>query len=165
MKLLCDLSSPSKFQIKDRSIHDSTLATSVKWNYEGNLLSFGTDSGHVLIYDANNYKLIRSLNHREETFSNVNCIDWASDGTLNVAFDDGTIVEHDLRIKDSKIRAWKGHEGRVECIKSRESSDSRVLASSGADSLVKIWDRRGGNEPMLKMKGHKASVKVSLRKT
>jgi WD40 repeat protein len=56
----------------------------------------------------------------------------------------------------AKLHTFSGHTGKVCC--AAWSSDSKLVASGGADKVVLVWDAETGNQVMDPLRGHSDSV-------
>lgn len=69
----------------------------------------------------------------------------------------GTIIHHDVRVRDHVITTLSGHTDEVCGLK--WSTDYRYLASGGSDNVINIWPANAGsNAAISAFDQHKAAV-------
>lgn len=64
-------------------------------------------------------------------------------GILVSGSKDRSIIVHDLRVYNNKIREYKSHTGEVCSLKSKNKNE-RVFASGSNDGSAMIWDLQNG---------------------
>lgn len=110
--------------------------TSVKFLSSSNILSIGTVSGKLALFDFMKGMCIRKFQSHK---NRVSCID-SSKYILSSSSKDKTIHNHDIRTKTFITSSFEYH--KAEPCNIKNNNEGTYLASSGADKLVCIWDLR-----------------------
>uniref|UniRef100_A0A4X2K6L2 CDC20/Fizzy WD40 domain-containing protein n=1 Tax=Vombatus ursinus TaxID=29139 RepID=A0A4X2K6L2_VOMUR len=133
---------------------DRDSVTSVCWSNQGNLLAVGTHRGHVQIWDVAAEKTVSVLDgHR----SRVGVLAWNAD-QVSSGSRDKMIVQRDLRTPPMQSERWlQGHSGEVCGLK--WSTTHRLLASSGTDNTILLWNH-ASLKPVQQYTSHRAAVKA-----
>lgn len=128
--------------------------TALRWTGEGGHLSIGSSTGEVLIWDAREFRQVRSLStHRRR----IGALAWFG-GVLSSGSSDAEIHQHDVRMRDSLIvRRVEAHKDLV-C--GLDYSQDGQLASGGNDNTVCIWENATAATPSLVLSEHRAAVKA-----
>lgn len=140
----------------------NTLISAIKWHPDGNFLAVATDSGYTQIWDTVERRRVRTLKPHPgggTTGSAICTMGWADATTLTVGYDSGLVVDHDIRLADSTIRAIQAHAGCACGLLWRD--DGGLLATGGNDNIVKVWDRHS-TQPIMSRSEHTGAVKVSV---
>ena len=131
--------------------------TSVSWIGEGGgHLAVGTNSCDVQLWDTGSQKQVRSMGGHE---GRVGALDW-NQHILSSGSRDGTIINHDVRIRDHCTATLASHTQEVCGLKwNREGT---MLASGGNDNLLCLWDAgaQGRTAAKHQLTGHNAAVKA-----
>jgi len=135
----------------DLGINDSV--TSVIWSNHSPLLSVGTNTGEVQIWDTIKLKKIRTLSGHT---ARVGAMAWSS-SLLSSGSRDKNVYNRDIRAKDEIIAKLTGHKQEVCGLK--WSFDEQQLASGGNDNKLLVWNSYS-NSPILKFTEHVAAVKA-----
>jgi len=130
------------------------VITAVKWAQGQSCLAVATSQGHVQLWDAERASLLRVMRGRRDR---VGSLSW-NEHVLSAGGRDGSIWNHDVRIKHHKIADLRGHSGEVCGLSWR--GDGRVLASGGNDNVVNLWDARVTAAPQHALTQHQAAVKA-----
>lgn len=129
------------------------LVTSVKWSSVGSLLSVGTDSGRVSLYDTKHLKLIRTWkNHTMR----VGVISWKSN-ILSTGSRDNIIYHHDVRSHKPHFSILKQHSQEVCGLE--WNHEGSMLASGGNDNQLVLWDLHSSNI-VHQLNKHTAAIKA-----
>lgn len=134
-------------------IHQPSYYTSVKWSPSGNLLSLGTDSGVLELWDTTKSL---SLNAFKFHLGRIGSIEWGGENWFMSGSRDRSIVIYDTRTPQPVSR-MKGHKQEVCGL--RWSSDCELLASGGNDYKINIWSIKK-ESPVCKLRHHKSAVKA-----
>ena len=135
----------------DLGINDSV--TSVIWSNHSPLLSVGTNTGEVQIWDTVKLKKIRTLNGHT---ARVGAMAWSTN-LLSSGSRDKNIYNRDIRTKEESIAKLTGHKQEVCGLK--WSFDEQQLASGGNDNKLFVWNSYS-NTPILRFPNHIAAVKA-----
>lgn len=111
----------------------SDTVTSVSWTQKGAHLAVGTSKGEVEIWDVAKCKRLRVMTGHE---ARVGTMAWNSH-ILSSGSRDRTILNRDVRAKDSYLSKLTGHKQEVCGLK--WSFDCSQLASGGNDNKLFIW--------------------------
>lgn len=133
---------------------ESDSVTSVSWARKGSLLSIGSNSGKVQIWDAQKCtKVCELVSHNDR----VGTSSWNSH-LLATGGKDRTILIQDIRC-NSVVRELTSHKQEICGLK--WSFDDRQLASGGNDNKLFVWGMHGDpNSPTYKFSDHGAAVKA-----
>jgi WD40 repeat protein len=110
------------------------------WSPDDDVIIFGSSDAIVVaeLVDGS-VKIISTLAGHS---SRVNCVRWISKDAFVSASTDATIRTW-IRLKGSttftQSTCLKGHGSSVTCVDGLELDDSFVLASTSADSTIKVW--------------------------
>jgi cell division cycle 20-like protein 1 (cofactor of APC complex) len=126
---------------------------SVGWSPKGVLLSVGTTSGDVHIWDSVKMKKIRTMSGHG---GRVGSASWNST-ILATGSRDKNILFRDIRLSSHSISKLVGHKQEVCGLK--WSFDEQQLSSGGNDNKLFIWNTHSTN-PVLKLSNHTAAVKA-----
>ena len=135
----------------DLGLNDSIA--SVGWSPRTPLLSVGTTSGDVHIWDSIKMKKVRTLTGHT---GRVGSCSWNST-ILATGSRDKTILLRDVRIQNNSFSKLVGH--RQEVCGLKWSFDEQQLGSGGNDNKLFIWNTHSTN-PVLKFTHHTAAVKA-----
>lgn len=135
----------------DLGLNDSV--TSVIWSNHSPLLSVGTNSGEVQIWDTVKLKKVRVLSGHT---ARVGAMAWSSN-LLSSGSRDKNIYNRDIRAKEEIISKLTGH--RQEVCGLKWSYDEQQLASGGNDNKLFVWNSYSST-PILKFPNHIAAVKA-----
>jgi WD40 repeat protein/tRNA A-37 threonylcarbamoyl transferase component Bud32 len=139
-----------------------TELTPIDGNHEPNSISFSPDGGE-LAFGCGKQLLVRELASGQphsfaSTPDEVFAVQYSPDGTL-IAFGDrqGTITLAERRTGKVLSKFDKVHAPHCYCV--AWSPDGHLLASSGADSVIRIWEvSRSGLGPPNLLRGHMSYV-------
>lgn len=146
VNVIADLSSgPSGFS--------DTTVSALKWTDDG-CIAIASSNGDVQLWDAEQNTLLRTMRGR---CGRVSALSW-NDYLLSSGGRDGSVWNHDVRIKQHKVAELSGHNGEVCGVEWR--GDGRLLATGGNDNLVNIWDARTSAVPRYQLQQHEAAVKA-----
>ena len=126
---------------------------SVGWSPKSVMLSVGTTSGDVHIWDSVKMKKVRTLTGHT---GRVGSCSWNST-ILATGSRDKTILFRDLRSQNNSFSKLVGH--RQEVCGLKWSFDEQQLGSGGNDNKLFIWNAHSTN-PVLKFTSHIAAVKA-----
>eukprot|EP01018_Ginkgo_biloba_P031840 Gb_30041 [translate_table: standard] len=138
---------------------DEGPVTSVNWAPDGRHIAVGLTNSVLQLWDYASNRQLRALRgHR----ARVGALAW-NGPILTTGGLDGLIFNHDVRIRDSIIEIYRGHEQEVCGLK--WSLSGQQLASGGNDNLLHIWDRNmassnTASEYLHRIDGHRAAVKA-----
>lgn len=135
----------------DLGLNDSV--TSVIWSNHSPLLSVGTNTGEVQIWDSVKLKKVRVLSGHT---ARVGAMAWSTN-LLSSGSRDKNIYNRDIRAKEEIISKLTGH--RQEVCGLKWSYDEQQLASGGNDNKLFVWNSYS-NTPILKFPNHIAAVKA-----
>jgi cell division cycle protein 20 (cofactor of APC complex) len=131
--------------------------TSVSWIGEGGgHLAVGTNSCDVQLWDTGSEKQVRTMGGHE---GRVGALSW-NQHLLSSGSRDGTIINHDVRIREHATATLASHTQEVCGLKwNREGT---MLASGGNDNLLCLWDAaaQGRTAARHQLTGHNAAVKA-----
>eukprot|EP01018_Ginkgo_biloba_P016633 Gb_04843 [translate_table: standard] len=114
---------------------DDGPVTSVSWASSGKHIAVGLNNSAVQLWDSESNKQLRTLEgHR----ARVGALAW-NGPILSTGGRDGIIFNHDVRIRDHIVEAYRGHDQEVCGLK--WSLSGQQLASGGNDNLLYIWDK------------------------
>lgn len=133
----------------------SVAVSSLKWSNEDSCLAVATSEGEVQIWDAESGSLIRSM--RGHNNERVAALSW-SEPLLSSGRRNGSIWNHDIRIKQHKVAELRSHCGEICGLEWRK--DGRCLASGSNDNTVALWDARVTSVPKNRLIAHQAAVKA-----
>ncbi|XP_043830548.1 fizzy-related protein homolog [Dromiciops gliroides] len=128
--------------------------TSTCWSREGNLLAVGTHNGFVQIWDVAAEKKVSVLDgHR----SRVGVLAWNQE-QISSGSRDATIIQRDFRTPALQSeRQLHGHSREVCGL--QWSTNGRLLASSGRDNTILLWNR-SSLHPVQQYTRHKGAVRA-----
>jgi cell division cycle protein 20 (cofactor of APC complex) len=132
---------------------EDDYVTSVNWIQDGSYLAVGTNHNMVEIYDVESCKKIRAMNGHSARISSLS---W-NQHILSSGSKDGSIVNHDVRVKDHDILTLNGHEQEVCGLK--WNNEGTHLASGGNDNVLNIW-ANNKKDAIYKITDHTAAVKA-----
>ncbi|XP_036596326.1 fizzy-related protein homolog [Trichosurus vulpecula] len=140
-------------QLCDLSVERDSV-TSLCWSNQGNLLALGTDTGYVQIWDVAAEKKVSVLDgHR----SRVGVLAWNED-QISSGSRDTMIIQRDFRTPPRQSeRRLRGHAREV--CRLQWSTNHRLLASSGKDSTILLWNL-ASLKPVQHYAHHRASVRA-----
>lgn len=113
----------------------------VKYNPEGTSMVVGSATRPILLYDVSTGKITRSYRFGDQSANAITVADWR-DNTIIGGTRSGRIVIIDTR--EATAHSYQLHIDEVCAV--RMSPNMQYLATSGNDSLVKIWDMRSIGE-------------------
>ncbi|KAJ3826541.1 WD40 repeat-like protein [Lentinula raphanica] len=117
--------------------------TALAWAKTGSTLATGTGEGHLEIYDASTFRLLRRYKHAHS--NRIGTLSWTSD-TLTTGSRDRTVKHWDFRDPTSKpLKSFTAHTQEVCGVKwsGDGGMHSSMLATGGNDNRMFIWDLRG----------------------
>lgn len=126
--------------------------TNTKFSPDGRVIYIGCNDGKSELFDMNQNCSIHSFGGYNDS---ILVSDW-NENVIIIGGRNGQLSFLDIRTYDSFIT--EAHEDAI--ISAKFGYDNRYIATSGTDSLVKIWDIRSNQEPMLTFAEHKACVKA-----
>ncbi|CAN6229416.1 unnamed protein product [Urochloa humidicola] len=137
--------------------------TSVSWAPDGRHIAVGLNSSDVQLWDTASNRLLRTLRGVHEL--RVGSLAW-NNSILTTGGMDGKIVNNDVRIRNSVVQTYHGHEQEVCGLK--WSGSGQQLASGGNDNLLHIWDvsmsssvqSAGRTQWLHRLQDHSAAVKA-----
>ncbi|XP_059075412.1 cell division cycle 20.2, cofactor of APC complex-like [Cryptomeria japonica] len=115
--------------------NDVGPVSSVNWAPDGKHIAIGLTSSSVQIWDSTCNRQLRSLKGHH---GRVGSLSW-NDTILATGGRDSSIIIHDVRIRNSNVKTYRGHEQEVCGLK--WSLSGQQLASGGSDNLLHIWDK------------------------
>lgn len=136
---------------------ESDYVSSVSWAKDGRHLAVGLSDSRTQIWDAEKGRPVRSLSGHS---ARVGSLSW-NGTTLATGSRDGSVLTHDVRVRDHVVGRLQGHGGEV-CGLAWNASGSQ-LASGGNDNAVLLWDAArasGVAAPQLRLTAHSAAVKA-----
>jgi cell division cycle protein 20 (cofactor of APC complex) len=126
-------------------------------------LAVGISSGRILLYDVETSLVIRRLSAHSSL--RVSSLCWANTESprLTSGGKDGSVVNHDLRIRNHIVTQWKKHTREV--CRVTWSLDGKTLASGGNDDICCLWDAASygtntSTSPRSVLTDHNAAVKA-----
>ncbi|KAH9296035.1 hypothetical protein KI387_039623, partial [Taxus chinensis] len=133
--------------------------TSVSWAPDGRHAAIGLNNSVVQLWDSSTNKLIRFLRGHS---ARVGSLSWNAH-ILSTGGLDGFINNHDIRMRESIVQTFRGHEQEVCGLK--WSLSGQQLASGGNDNLLHIWDKsmsssNGVTFYLHRLDEHRAAVKA-----
>ncbi|GLJ36618.1 hypothetical protein SUGI_0736530 [Cryptomeria japonica] len=130
--------------------------TSVNWACDGRHIAVGLNNCNVQIWDTESNRQLRTLKGHA---GRVGSLAWnqAQHSILTSGGLDAKILNHDVRIREHIVNAYRGHEQEVCGLKWSESGQQ--LASGGNDNLLHIWDQRRSMATH-RLDAHQAAVKA-----
>lgn len=117
-------------------------------------MAVGTKLGDAQIWDTQAGSKLRSMRGHS---SRVGVLAWDKH-MLSSGSKDGSIWNHDVRLKNHKVAELNGHTQEVCGLEWRP--DGNFLASGGNDNLVNIWDARSNAAPKMSKDTHTSAVKA-----
>lgn len=135
-------------------------ACALAWIEEGEILAIGNNNGAVELWDCSKLKRLRVMNGHS---ARVSSLAWNS-FIISSGSRDGSIVHHDVRVRQHHVSTLSGHTEEVCGLK--WSTNFKYLASGGNDNLVNIWPAIGGGgagtaaEPLHVFNQHQAAVRA-----
>ena len=146
--------SPQGKVTKLSDVGPNNSITSVGWALNGSMLSVGTYTGAVQIWDVNKVKQVRLIKSHE---GRVGSIAWNS-SILSTGSRDKAILLNDVRMRESAFAQLQGHKQEVCGL--RWSHDEQQLASGGNDNKLFVWSAHSYDRPCGKYTSHTAAVKA-----
>ena len=133
-----------------REVHKFTgfrcAVKSVAFNPDGRTIAASGNDGMIKLWDLKTEKELQSFVHINSKDIDMSVYSVAVDRTgkkIYGANGDGTISEWDIAAA-KETRVWKAHDGYV--FKLQFNDDYSLLASSGQDAKVKLWDTSDWHE-------------------
>jgi WD40 repeat protein len=126
---------------------------SVKFDQTGNQILLGSHNGFATIYDVPMADIILTTRAFR---SSILCADWKGDLVI-AGGRAGEIALMDPR-DDSEVEVINGHFQEVCAVKMHP--DLPIVATSGNECCVKIWDLRNWTDPLLTYSEHEAAVRA-----
>ncbi|KAI9252457.1 WD40-repeat-containing domain protein [Sporodiniella umbellata] len=127
---------------------------SVRWARRGCFLAVGTHQGRLLLFDAQQQRLIRTW---PSCFSGrINSLAWASN-VLSSGGKKCTVYHHDVRSGRPYFLQLKSHTQEICGL--QWHPDALSLASGGNDNMLLVWDARQAY-PVYRWDQHMAAVKA-----
>ncbi|KAI7881508.1 WD40-repeat-containing domain protein [Mucor mucedo] len=127
--------------------------TSVKWSSVGSLLSVGSNSGKVHLYDTQRLRRVRTWNNHT---MRVGAISWKSN-ILSTGGRDHTIFHQDVRSQNPHFNRMQQHSHEVCGL--QWNNEGTMLASGGNDNQLLLWDSHS-NSIVHRLNQHTAAVKA-----
>ena len=130
---------------------------SVNWmNQGGNCLAIGFADNTLQLWDAHTAQPIRNLKGHS---SRVSALSW-NNHILTSGSRDTSILNHDIRARNSVVSIFDGHKQEVCGLK--WSPDGKTLASGGNDNNLFIWELNNNRRKNYKFcfNEHTAAVKA-----
>ncbi|ETO23337.1 hypothetical protein RFI_13846 [Reticulomyxa filosa] len=114
----------------------------------------------VALWDVKNKKVLRRIRGHS---ARVGCLAW-NNFILSTGSCDSTIMNHDVRAKESLLATLKGHEQEICGLQWDSNTDGTYLASGGNDNVACVWEynQLSANEPTPKcvLRESRAAVKA-----
>ena len=133
-----------------RELHKFTgfrcAVKAVEFSPDGRTIAASGNDGMIKIWDLKTEKELHSFVHINSADVDMSVYSIAFDRTgkkIYGANGDGTISEWDIA-KQKETKVWKAHDGWTFQI--RFNRDYSMLASSGQDAVVKLWDTSDWHE-------------------
>ncbi|KAI8371283.1 WD40-repeat-containing domain protein [Choanephora cucurbitarum] len=139
--------------IRALNYEDDDPVASVSWSGDGAYLCVGTTTGDTQIWDVESNTRLRSMRGQK---GRIGVAAWDKH-MVSTGSGDGSIFNHDVRIKNHLVRELYNHEEEVCGLKWRW--DGQLLASGGNDNIVNIWDART-TTPKHTRRKHMGAVKA-----
>ncbi|KAI0370082.1 hypothetical protein BV20DRAFT_1113337 [Pilatotrama ljubarskyi] len=119
------------------------------WKQTGGSLLVGGDSRIVRVWDAHTESQIMDLDTNSESPITALTSDSGSSSTFLASFADGSVKIFDRRLEedDAVVRSYHQHTSWVQNVKWHPTLVGQFLSGSH-DGEVKLWDIRGGDEPL-----------------
>ena len=136
-----------------------TDAAALTWCPDGIHMAIHDSVGQMHIWNVEQAKRVRVI--RDFIGHRASSIGWsvhASASVVSSGGSEGSVHLHDVRIRDSLIMDWHGHQGDV-CGMKWNQSFTANLATGGNDNLVNVWDCRA-TTPVHQFREHRAAVKA-----
>ncbi|EGR29309.1 hypothetical protein IMG5_158590 [Ichthyophthirius multifiliis] len=127
--------------------------TSVNWSPSSPLISIGTNSGEVEIWDTQKQKMVRVISGHTQRVGALA----QNQNTLISGSRDTTILQRDIRSQNNIEQKFLGHKQEVCGLK--WSFDQQQLASGGNDNKLYIWNMQT-YKPIVRFDNHNAAVKA-----
>jgi WD40 repeat protein len=151
-----------------RELHKFTgfrcAVKSVAFSPNGRTVAASGNDGMIKLWDLKTGNELESFVHINSANIDMSAYSIAFDRTgkrIYAANGDGTISEWDIA-KRKETRAWKAHDGYV--FRLQFNRDYSLLASSGQDATVKLWDTSDWHE-VRSMSMARASAAVNIPST
>ncbi|KAH9291986.1 hypothetical protein KI387_042830, partial [Taxus chinensis] len=109
--------------------------TSVKWAPDGKHIAIGLTNSIVQLWDSTSNTQLRALKGH---CGRVGSLSW-NGNILATGGSDRSIIIHDVRICNSNVHTYRGHEQEV--CELKWSLSGQQLASGGNDNLIHVWDK------------------------
>ena len=117
---------------------------SLRYSPDGILLASGDRSNGLIVWEADSGRLYSQLNGHK---GSIRALDFRADSNvLASASLDGTVKLWDM-FESREIKSWGAHGGGVTAI---NFANDGLIATSGKDSLVKLWDGNGALQKQYK---------------
>ena len=133
-----------------RELHKFTgfrcAVKAVAFSPDGRIAAASGNDGMIKLWDLKTGNELQSLVHINSKDIDMSVYSLAFDRTgkrIYAANGDGTISEWDIT-KRKETRVWKAHDGNA--FKLQFNDDYSLLASSGYDATVKLWDTSDWHE-------------------
>lgn len=133
-----------------RELHKFTgfrcAVKTVAFSPDGRTVAASGNDGMIKLWDLKNEKELQSFVHIDSKDIDMSVYSIAFDRTgkkIYGANGDGTISEWDIA-KRKETRVWKAHDGNA--FRIQFNDDYSLLASSGFDAKVKLWDTSNWRE-------------------